>query len=263
MFRSLYLARRSAVHRLDPRTKIIGLLALSSLLFVFNHPLYVSAVALGVVGVMALARSLLNLYRSRYLLLLSLLLPLVMWQFFMEGPTVVGRVGPLVLTREALLFGVASGVRFSSLLLVGLLFASAVPVEEFLIGMVRLGVPYPVAFIFSLAVRLVPTFGSVLTTIVEAQVGRGLDLETRNPVRLTRNLVPLFVPFLVCAIRYGSQLSMALESKGFSISAKRTYVRELELRAADYWAFAFLLASAAACVALRVAGYGVIPNLET
>lgn len=263
MFRSMYLARGTAVHRLDPRTKIIGLLVLSSLPFVFNHPLYVGAVALGIVGAVALARSLVNLFRVRYLLLLSLILPFIMWQFFLEGATVVARVGPLALTREGLLFGVASGVRFASLLVVGLLFASTVPVEEFLIGMTRLGVPYPVAFIFSLAVRLVPTFGSVLTTIVEAQVGRGLDLETRNPLRLTRNLVPLFVPFLVCAIRYGSQLSMALESKGFSISARRTYLRELELRAHDYYAFALLLAAVAACVALRLEGYGVVPLLGT
>lgn len=251
------------MHRLDPRIKIISLLTLSAILFVFNHPLYVGVLTLGLLGVVAFAQALVNLYRVRYLLLISLLLPLVMWQFFLGGATVVGRLGPLVVTREALLYGVASGLRFFSLLVVGVLFASTIPVEEFLIGMVRLGVPYPVAFIFSLAVRLVPTFGSVLTTIVEAQVGRGLNLETRNPLRLTRNLVPLFVPFLVCTIRYGSQLSMALESKGFSISAKRTYLRELEMRASDYCALAILLAVTAACVVIRLAGYGVVPLLRT
>jgi energy-coupling factor transport system permease protein len=178
MFRSMYLDRGTVLHRLDPRIKIISLLTLSAILFVFNHPLYVGVLTLGLLGVVAFAQALVNLYRVRYLLLISLLLPLVMWQFFLGGATVVGRLGPLVVTREALLYGVASGLRFFSLLVVGVLFASTIPVEEFLIGMVRLGVPYPVAFIFSLAVRLVPTFGSVLTTIVEAQVGRGLNLET-------------------------------------------------------------------------------------
>lgn len=258
MFRSLYLNRGTVIHRLDPRTKIIGLIALSAISFIFNHPLYVSAITLSLLSLVALARSLVNLFRVRYFLIVALFLPLVMWQFYLKGETVVWHLGPLVFTREALLYGAASGLRFFSLLTIGVLFASTVPVEEFLIGMVRLGVPYPLAFIFSLAVRLVPTFGSVLTNIVEAQVGRGLNLKTRNPVRLARNLVPLFVPFLVSTIRYGSQLSMALESKGFSISAKRTYLRELEMGARDYYVLATLLAVGAACLVLRLEGYGVL-----
>jgi energy-coupling factor transport system permease protein len=188
----------------------------------------------------------------------AVVFPLVSWQFYLKGETVVGQLGPLVFTREALLYGLAAGLRFFSLLVVGVLFASTAPVEDFLIGMVRLRVPYSVAFIFSLAVRLVPTFGSVLTNIVEAQVGRGLNLETRNPVRLAKSLVPLLVPFLVSTVRYGSQLSMALESKGFSIDARRTYLRELAMGARDYYVLAILLAAAAACLALRLQGYGVV-----
>lgn len=254
----MYLNHGTIIHRLDPRTKIIGLLALSAITFIFNHPLYVGAIAVGLLVVVALSRSLVNLLRVRYFLIVSLLLPLVMWQFYLKGETVIWQLGPLVFTREALLYGVASGLRFFSLLTIGVLFASTAPVEDFLIGMVRLRVPYPVAFIFSLAVRLVPTFGSVLINIVEAQVGRGLNLETRNPVRLAKNLVPLLVPFLVSTIRYGSQLSMALESKGFSISAKRTYLRELGMEAHDYYVLAILLATAAACLVLRLGGYGVV-----
>lgn len=258
MFRSMYLPRETVIHRLDPRTKLIGLVMLSAILFIFNDPLYVGAIALGLIGIGALAESLENFYRVRYLLLLSLLIPLVMWQFFLQGATVIGHIGPLVLTREALLYGLAAGIRYSTLLLVGMLFASTMPVEEFQIGLIRLGVPYSIAFIFSLAVRLVPTFASVLTTIVEAQVGRGLDLETRNPLRLSKNLLPLFVPFLICTIRYGSQLSIALESKGFSIDAKRTYLRELRMKANDYRILLFLLAVTTGFLVLRLKGYGTI-----
>jgi energy-coupling factor transport system permease protein len=258
MFKSMYLNRETVIHRLDPRTKIICLLTLSGILFIFNDPRYVGAIAIGLLGVGALAQCLENYFRVRYLLLVSLLLPLLMWQFFIQGRTVIGHVGPIILTLEALRFGLAGGIRYASLLMVGVLFTSTMPVEEFQIGLTRLGVPYSIAFIFSLAVRLVPTFSSALTTIVEAQVGRGLDLETRNPVRLAKNLVPLFVPFLVCTIRYGSQLSIALESKGFSLNAKRTYLRELRMRARDYYVLMFLLVVTTAFLMLRLKGHGAI-----
>ncbi len=254
MFKSMYLSRETLIHRLDPRTKIIGSFALSAILFIFNKPLYLIPLTAGLVVLAALAQSLSNLYRVRYFLFISLVSPLVMWQFFLHGPTLIGKVGPLIITREALLFGLAAGIRYSSLIMVGVIFASTMPVEELMIGLIRMRVPYSIAFIFSLALRLVPTFATVLTNIVEAQVGRGLDLETRNPRRLAKNLVPLVVPFFVCTMRYGSQLSMALESKGFTPAGKRTYLRELRMAMRDYCALGLLFVLAVAVLMLRLKG---------
>ena len=42
----LYLEKGTWVHRLDPRTKIFGTLALFTLCLCFNHPLYVAGVSL-------------------------------------------------------------------------------------------------------------------------------------------------------------------------------------------------------------------------
>jgi energy-coupling factor transport system permease protein len=117
--------------------------------------------------------------------------------------------------------------------MLGTLFASTIGVEEFMLGLIRLRVPYPIAFIFSLAVRLVPTFASVSTTIVEAQIGRGLDVESRNPFKRARNIAPVVLPFFVYAFRYSLLLSIALETRGFSLSATRTSLSELQLMATD------------------------------
>lgn len=262
MFRSLYLNRGTAIHRLDPRTKIIGLASLSVMLFTFNDPLYVSVITLGVLILAVLARSLDNFARLRYLLLVSFFIPFIVWQFYLQTPTPGSHFWNLTLSRQSLLYGLAAGLRYSSVLMLGTLFASIIAVEEFMLGLIRLRVPYAIAFIFSLAVRLIPTFASVLATIIEAQVGRGLDTETRNPFKRARALAPVIMPFFVYTIRYSLLLSIALETRGFSLEASRTFLFELHIRMTDYAVMACLLCLMIAALVLRFRGYGaVIPTL--
>jgi len=56
----LYLDRGTWVHRLDPRSKILGVLLLFSLCLCFNHPLYLAAVTVAILAVAVSARALLN-----------------------------------------------------------------------------------------------------------------------------------------------------------------------------------------------------------
>lgn len=104
-----YLDRGSPVHLLDPRTKIVWFLLLSIAPFLFNSPVYVAVTALVVVGLGALARSLKSYVRVRYLPMLFLVVTFAAWQFYLTGATVVARLGPLTLTREALLYASPRG----------------------------------------------------------------------------------------------------------------------------------------------------------
>ena len=250
--------RGSVVHRLDPRTKILGFLVLSALPFVFNSPLYVAAVSLGVIGLGAVARSLENYFRIRHLLVLFVVVTFRAWQVSLKGPTVVGHLGPLTLTREALLYGLAAGIRVSTVVMVGLLFISTTKVEELLHGLIRLGMPYRIGFVISMTTRLIPTLALTVTTIVQAQVARGLDLEGRNPLRRVQRLAPVAIPFLVSTIRHASMLSLALEAKGFRPDMKRTYLIELRMTARDWFALLGLAASTIGCLSLRLSGYGAV-----
>jgi energy-coupling factor transport system permease protein len=76
--------------------------------------------------------------------------------------------------------------------------------------------------VISMTARLVPTLAVAVTTIVQAQVARGLDLDGRNPLRRARQLAPVVIPFLVYAIGYAALLSMALEARGLRPHTRRT-----------------------------------------
>jgi energy-coupling factor transport system permease protein len=230
----LYLDRDTWVHRLDPRTKIIGLLIGFGICLCFNHPLYLTAISSGALTIAFSAKALPNLWRLRFILLLLVFFSGVLWPFFATGPTPLWSWGPLNISRESLLYGMAMGLRLATFVAMGLIFLSTTKNEELTNGLIRLGLPYPVAFALSTALRLVPTFAGAGATIVQAQTSRGLDLESGGPLKRVGKFIPLAVPLFLYAIRHTNLLAMALESKGFSPKSKRTLYDEPRMHRIDY-----------------------------
>jgi energy-coupling factor transport system permease protein len=237
----LYLDKDTWIHRLDPRTKMIGTLIGFAICLCFNHPFYMAAISLGVIWVALSAKAFLNFWRLRLLLLLLLLFSGVLWPFFAKGPTSLWSWGPLKLSEESLLYGMAMGLRLATFVAIGLTFLSTTRNEELTNGLIRMGLPYPIAFALSTALRLVPTFAGAGATIVQAQISRGLDLESGSIFRRAGKFIPLAVPLFIYAIRHTNLLAMALESKGFSLASKRTFYYEPRMRRMDYVVLAVLI----------------------
>jgi energy-coupling factor transport system permease protein len=258
----LYLDKDTWFHRLDPRTKLLAAGILFGMALTFNHPLWTAALAV-MVGVVATAVGALpNFYRLRVMLILLLVFSSLMWPFFAEGPTTLWSWGPLEISEESLLYAIAMGLRLTSLTGIGLIFLSTTTNEDFTNALIRLRLPYPVAFAFSTALRLVPTFAGAGATIVQAQVSRGLDIESGGIFKRVGRFIPLGVPLFIYAIRHTNMLAMALESRGFSPLSDRTLYAELKIRR---WEFVLLLAMLlawAGMIYLRLQGYGeVLPRL--
>ena len=248
----LYLDQKTWIHRLDPRTKMVGAFICFILCLCFNHPLYMAAVSLGVIAVALAARVWLNFYRFRFPLMLLFLFSLVLWPFFVKGPTVLWAWGPLKMTRESVLYGIAMGLRLATFMSIGLVFVSTTRNEELTNGLIRLGLPHPIAFALSTSLRLVPTFAGAGATIVQAQISRGLDLESKNLFGRVGKLIPLAVPLFLYAIRHTNLLAMALESKGFNPESKRTLYYEPRMNRIDFVALLLLCGMLLVSIYLRI-----------
>ena len=249
---SLYLDRDTWVHRLDPRTKMLLLLGMFALPFVFLDPLYEVAVLALVLFFGYLAKALTNLRRIWFILIVTAVLTVVLWSIFGSGQT------PLFLfvEREAVLYGVAIALRIDITVIAGMIFLSTTRNEEVAFGLVRLGIPYRFAFAVSTAFRLVPTIMATGYTIGQAQRSRGLDLESGNILRRIRKYVPLLIPVFVSTIRSTNVFSMALESKGFGAAPQRTFFLQIGMGRRDFLVLAVFVALLAGSIALRIAGYG-------
>ena len=237
----LYLDQDTWIHRLDPRTKLIGVLILFSICLCFNHPLYLAAIGLAVLLIAISAKSLRNFWRLRLILALLILFSMAMWPFFVKGRTPLWSWGPLQVSQESLLYGIAMGLRLATFVGTGLIFLSTTRNEELTNGLIRMGCPYPVAFALSTALRLVPTFAGAGATIIQAQVSRGLDLESGTIFSRLGKIIPQAVPLFIYAIRHTNLLAMALESRGFSPESKRTLYYEPHMHTKDYAVLSLLL----------------------
>lgn len=248
----LYLDRETWVHRLDPRTKMIGAVIVFTICFCFNDPFYVLGISLGILVIAVSAKALLNFWRLRFILILLVLFSTMMWPFFTKGTTPLWAWGPFHLSKESLLYGIAIGLRLASFVSTGLIFLSTTRNEEVTNGLIRMGIPYPIAFAFSTSLRLLPTFAGAGATIIQAQVSRGLDLESGSIFSRLGKFIPQAVPMFFYAIRHTNLLAMALESRGFNPASKRTLYYEPRMGRIDYEVLAILVIVLVATLSIRI-----------
>jgi energy-coupling factor transport system permease protein len=254
----LYLDRDTWVHRLDPRTKMLLLIGAFVLAFLFVNPLYGLVVLAMVLAFGYAAKSLVNLKRIWFILLMIAVMTVILWTLFGSGET------PLfwLVEREALLYGIGAALRIDIMIVAGMIFLSTTRNEEIATGLVKLGIPYRFAFAVSTALRLVPTIAATGATIGQAQRSRGLDLESGNLIERIRKNTPLLIPVFVSTIRSTNVFSMALESKGFGASPRRTYFLKIELTRRDALVLVSFAALIVAALALRFAGYGGVEGFS-
>ncbi len=86
-----------------------------------------------------------------------------------------------------------------------------------------LHVPYRYAFTFTTALRFVPVFGQEMNAIMEAQTARGVEYDTKNPIKKLK-LMPLCVPLLISSVGKTDATALAASRTARLLSA---YARQL------------------------------------
>ena len=236
----LYLERDSPLHRLHPVTKIALIAGACALGLLLSRPPHLLAAIALFFSLAAVAGALGNLWRVRVFFALTTVVSIAIWTLVGRGPT------PLLLwmTREGLAAGVTAALRIDLFLIAGVLFLSVTRNEESVAGLRRIGLPYPLCFAFSTALRLAPTLVGTGWAVKEAQQARGLDPDRGTPLARLRNHVPLLVPTFLSTIRMTHHLAMSLEARGFGASSRRTSLLAYSFR----WRDALALAGTAAAV---------------
>jgi len=242
-----FLERESPLHRLHPLTKLLLLAGNCALALLFQRPSLLLAAAGFVLLQMALGRSLGNLRRIRVFLLLATVFGVLLWTLFGRGETHLA----LWMTHEGLRAGIVAALRIDVFLLAGTAFLSTTRNEEIVQGLLLLGLPYPLCFALSTALRLAPTFVGTGWAVRDAQKARGLDPDSGSLAARLRKNVPLLVPTFLTTIRMTGHLAMSLEAKGFGLHKRRTSLLEARFGARDALALALLAAVIAAGVFVR------------
>ncbi len=244
-----YVERKSFLHSLDPRVKIIATLLGIASLMLFNDPkvlvpmfflLLFSGRLLGRLGIGEQLRLLKPL---AFLVILTLFL----WPLIYK-PRLVG-----------LLLGVSFSLRLLGFGLITFQLLMTTRQRELVLGFVKLGVPYEIGLTLTIALRYIPTLYGMANTIMDAQRSRGLELDRGNILSRIRKTVPILIPLIVASLKTAHELSIALESRAFGAGKKRTFYRDIEMRKKDYVVLSTVVLAFALLLYLRfVHGFGHI-----
>jgi len=99
------------------------------------------------------------------------------------------------------------------------LFFQTTPPEALSNALLKMGVPYPFAFVLSTSMQFVPVLVRRLGNIRDAQRARGIPIE--GGLSLLLHLPALAGPLLIQAFKFADELAEAMEARGFGIPGRR------------------------------------------
>ena len=111
----------------------------------------------------------------------------------------------------------------------------------------KLHIPYKYAFTFTTALRFVPVFSQEMNAIMEAQTARGVEYDTKNPIRKLQLMLPLCVPLLISSVSRTDATALAAEERGFYLRTRESSYKRYPFAVRDILCFAV-------CIALLAAG---------
>lgn len=247
----------SVIHRLDPRTKLLAVIAYIVSIFLADGIWSYLLCITGLTAVILISRIQLRLIlKSLKPVVLIVLFTAILNMFYVAGEPLI-TIWKITITKEGLATAAAMSLRIILLIAATALvtyttspIALTDAIESLLGPLKKLHVPvHEFAMMMTIALRFIPTLINETDKIMSAQKARGADFESGNVLRRAKALVPVLVPLFISAFRRADDLAVAMECRLYHGGAGRTRLRSLRYTLLDLWGG---LASAAVCAGILV-----------
>ena len=258
-----YFPGNSVIHRLDPRAKLIVLVAYIVALF-----LAVSWVSYALMVVFLLACIRIStipaksFIRGMKPLMMILVFTGVLNLFFTTDGEVLGDFWFITITSGGLQRAVFMVIRIL-LLICGtfLLTYTTSPIsltdglEALMNPLTKIKVPvHELSMMMCIALRFIPTLIEETDKIMSAQKARGADFESGTLMEKAKALIPILVPLFISAFRRADELATAMECRCYQGGEGRTKMKLLRYTLWDFEAFGVAAVVLAAVCVLRTFG---------
>ena len=253
----------SAIHRMDPRTKLILTMVYIVALFVAQN--WISYSLMLVFLLVCIKISSIppkSIVRGMKPLVFILIFTAILNIFYTDGGVELVRLGSLAITTEGLKR--AFFMIWRILMLISgtfLLTYTTSPIsltdglESLLSPLKKLHVPvHELAMMMSIALRFIPTLIEETDKIMNAQKARGADFETGSIIQRAKALVPILVPLFISAFRRADELATAMECRCYQGGEGRTKLKLLRFKRGDLVAFGVCACLMAAVATLAAFG---------
>lgn len=262
-----YLPGNSAIHRADPRTKLMLTVIYMVMVLLTKSFLGFGFVLLYLASALIAAQiSPKYIFKSMKPILLIVLFTLVLNLFFYQGETVLFEWKFITIYLESLYFCARMCLRIIFLVVgISIVTYTTTPVmltdgiESLLSPLKVLHFPvHEVAMMMSIALRFIPTFAEETDRITKAQTARGSDFDSKKITERIRSFVPILIPLFISAWRRAEDLANAMNARCYRGGAGRTRFRVLRLTKIDGIMILITIFFVGGVIVLRVFGWDII-----
>lgn len=266
-----YFPGNTLLHRLDPRTKLLGTVAYIVALFLAKGIVGYAVLLAVLAALIAVSRvGLKTILRGMKPILVIIIITAVLNLFYTPGAGeplaafwifkiypegiwaavyMILRIAMLIACTFLLTYTTSPILLTDGLeKLLGPLKAIRVPVHE-------------LAMMMSIALRFIPTLIEETDKIMSAQKARGADLESGGLMQRARALIPILIPLFVSAFRRADELALAMECRCYRGGEGRTRMKQLKIHPRDVWSAVFVGACLVFIVLSNLYGARVLEQL--
>ena len=241
-----YFPGNSVIHRLDPRTKLIMLVAYIVALFLAKSWIgYGIMLAFLVLTIKISTIPVKSILRGMKPLVMILVFTGVLNLFFtQEGPVLLD-FWVITITLGGLTRAIFMMLRIL-MLITGtfLLTYTTSPIsltdglEALMEPLKKIKVPvHELSMMMCIALRFIPTLIEETDKIMSAQKARGADFESGSLMDRAKALVPILVPLFIGAFRRADELATAMECRCYQGGEGRTKMKLLRYHREDFVSF--------------------------
>ena len=268
-----YYPAKSFVHSMDPRAKIVLMIAFIVAIFLAKNFFGLAAVILFLIVAVAFSRVPFGrVLRSVKMILFLIIFTAVLNLFFYSGSS---SYKPLVdwwiitITYESIINTIFLAFRLFLLVMgTSVLTLTTTPValtdgiESLLTPLKWIKVPvHELAMVMSIALRFIPTLIDETNRIIAAQKARGADFESGNLIKRIKAVIPILIPLLISAFRRADELGDAMDARCYSGSKNRTKYKKLKFGTGDLVALIVAAALIAGVVLFNIYAEQIWPQI--
>jgi len=245
-----YYPTNSAIHRLDPRVKLIGTFAHITVLLLINSFIGYGIVAIYVAALIKASKVPPRLMiRGLRAILFMLIFAVGINLFLAPGYNTLFQLGFIRVTLEGVILSAQMAMRLV-LLIVGtsMLTLATSPIKltdgiEALLKPLRIiKVPaHDIAMMMTIVLRFIPTLADEMDKIIKAQKARGADFDTGGLMKRAKSLLPILVPLFVSAFKRADELATAMEARCYRGDVGRTKMKEMRMTPSDWLALGVII----------------------
>ena len=208
--------------RMDPISKLVWAMLAAWWLYGLRTILDIVVVSFGI----ALAAYVGARFNLTSFLKISLIIfaggwGLLLYQGFVRPGPGIDILG-ISLSYEGMTLGVALALRTFGLVATGMAFSVSTSPKDMELALMKIRVPYKIARIAYLALRLIPLFQRDVEDINDSQTLRGVK---KGQSRFRKSLIAL----IATEMRQVDTIAIALETRGFGLFNKRTELQEFHV----------------------------------